>query len=141
MANEHQRTHILLIEDHAPDVFLVKEALKTRGITCELTHVRDGEEARSYLWGVASVDVAPDLIVLDLNLPKLEGLELLKIIRGRPCLAYTPVMVLTSSREPNDQDRAHRQGANAYITKPVGFHEFVRAVGNAAKQLLTARSS
>lgn len=141
MATEHQSTRILLIEDHEPDVFLVQETLKTSGIACELTQVKDGEEARAYLWRVASADVAPDLIVLDLNVPKLEGLELLKIIRGRPCLADVPVMVLTSSREPNDQDRAHRQGANVYITKPMGFHEFVRVVGQAVKQLLTARSS
>lgn len=140
MVNASQSTHILLIEDHEPDVFLVQEALKTSDITCELTHMNDGEEARAYLWRVASVEVAPDLIVLDLNMPKLEGLELLKIIRGRPCLADVPVMVLTSSREPNDEDRAHRQGANVYLTKPVGFQEFVRVVGNAAKQLLTARS-
>jgi CheY-like chemotaxis protein len=141
MATEHQRTRILLIEDHEPDVFLVKETLKTSDIACELTQLKDGEEARAYLWGVASAEVAPDLILLDLNVPKLEGLELLKIIRGRPCLAAIPVMVLTSSREPNDQDRAHRQGANVYVTKPISFHEFVRVVGTAVTHLLAARSS
>jgi CheY-like chemotaxis protein len=141
MANERGVVRVLLIEDHPPDVFLVKEALKTSGIACELTHVKDGQEARAHLENAASASVVPHLIFLDLNVPKMEGLELLKIIRGQPRFAEVPVAVLTSSRDQSDQDRAHRLGANVYITKPVDFLEFLRVVGSAAQQLLPGSGS
>ena len=141
MANEQGIVRILLIEDHEPDVYLVQEALKTSSIAYELTQVKDGEQARTHLMEAAHTDVVPELIFLDLNLPRLEGLELLKIIRGRPRFAGVPVVVLTSSREQSDKDRAHRLGADMYITKPIDFLEFMRVVGGAAKQLLTPPGS
>jgi CheY-like chemotaxis protein len=126
---------ILIIEDHAPDVYLVKEALRESGVSFELTQVNDGSAARVYLVEATSGGI-PDLIFLDLNLPKANGLELLRMIRSWPHLAHVPVAVLTSSNSPQDKENAYRLGANLFITKPAGLSEFLSAVGGAAKKLL-----
>lgn len=126
---------VLIVEDHAPDVYLVKEALRKSGVAFELTHVNDGNAARIYLIDVTSGGV-PDLIFLDLNLPKADGLELLRMIRTWPHLAKVPVAVLTSSSSPEDQERAYQLGANLFITKPAGLSEFLATIGGAATQLL-----
>jgi CheY-like chemotaxis protein len=128
---------ILIIEDHAPDVYLVKEALRASGVTFELVHLGDGIAARAYLTDVPGGAV-PDLIFLDLNIPKADGLDLLRMIRTGPHLAHVPVAILTSSSSPQDKERAYRQGANLFITKPSGLSEFLAAVGGAAKHLLAA---
>jgi CheY-like chemotaxis protein len=132
-----ETARVLIIEDHAPDVYLVKEALRASGLIFELTHVNDGNAARIYLIDVTSGGV-PDLIFLDLNLPKADGLEILRMIRTWPHLAHVPVAILTSSSSPEDKEKAYRLGANLYITKPAGLSEFLATVGNAAKQLLEA---
>ncbi len=124
---------VLIIEDHIPDVYLVKEALRSSGVIFELVHVDDGNAARLYV----SSGGVPDLIFLDLNLPKADGLELLRMIRTRPHLAGVPVAILTSSSSPEDRERAYRLGANLFITKPAGLSEFLAEVGSAAKRLLT----
>jgi CheY-like chemotaxis protein len=80
----------------------------------------------------------PDLIFLDLNLPKADGLELLRLIRTWPHLAKVPVAVLTSSSAPEDKERAYQLGANLFITKPAGLAEFLAAIGGAATELLRA---
>lgn len=131
-------SRILIIEDHGPDVYLVKEALRSSGVEFELTHVNDGNAARVYLIEAASGGT-PDLIFLDLNLPKTDGLELLRLIRTRPHLADVPVAVLTSSNSPADREKAVQLGADLFITKPAGLIEFLSTVGDAAKQLLSAR--
>jgi CheY-like chemotaxis protein len=131
---------ILIIEDHAPDVYLVKEALRASGVTFELVHLGDGSAARAYLTDVPSGGV-PDLIFLDLNIPKADGLDLLRMIRTWPHLAHVPVAVLTSSSSPQDKEQAYQQGANLFITKPAGLSEFLAAVGNAAKHLLAAEEA
>ncbi len=128
---------ILIIEDHAPDVYLVKEALRESGVSFELTQVNDGNAARIYLVEQTSGGI-PDLIFLDLNLPKANGMELLRMIRSWPHLAHVPVAVLTSSNSPQDRENAYRLGANLFITKPAGLPEFLSAVGGAAKTLLKA---
>jgi CheY-like chemotaxis protein len=128
---------VLIVEDHAPDVYLVREALRASGVAFELTHVNDGSAARIYLIDVTS-DGVPDLIFLDLNLPKADGLELLRMIRTRPHLAKVPVAVLTSSSSPEDRERAYQLGANLFITKPAGLSEFLATIGGAAAQLLRA---
>jgi len=124
---------VLIIEDHTPDVYLVKEALRASGVAFELVHVSDGNAALGYV----SSGGIPDLIFLDLNLPKADGLDLLKMIRTKPHLAAVPVAILTSSSSPVDRERAYGLGANLFITKPAGLSEFLAEVGNAAKQLLT----
>ena len=126
---------ILIIEDHAPDVYLVKEALRASGVPFELTQLNDGNAARVYLIEATSGGI-PDLIFLDLNLPKANGLELLRMIRSWPHLAHVPVALLTSSSAPQDKENAYRLGANLFITKPSGLSEFLNEVGGAAKQLL-----
>ena len=128
---------ILIIEDHAPDVYLVKEALRASRVTFELIHLGDGSAARAYLTDVPSAGV-PDLIFLDLNIPKADGLELLRMIRSWPHLAHVPVAVITSSCSPKDKEEAYRQGANLFITKPAGLSEFLAVIGGAAKHLLAA---
>lgn len=131
-------SRILIIEDHAPDVYLVKEALRSSGVEFELTHLDDGNAARVYLVDATSSGI-PDLIFLDLNLPKADGLELLRLIRTWPHLADVPVAVLTSSSSPADKEKAVLMGADLFITKPAGLSEFLSTVGGAAKQLLAAR--
>ncbi|HLK19635.1 MAG TPA: response regulator [Bryobacteraceae bacterium] len=131
---------VLIVEDHAPDVYLVKEALRASGISFELTQINDGNAARIYLIDATAGGV-PDLIFLDINLPKADGLEILRMIRSWPHLAHVPVAILTSSSSPEDKDKAYRLGANLYITKPVGLSEFLSAVGSAAKQLLTEHAA
>jgi len=128
---------ILIVEDHAPDVFLVREALRSSGVNFELTQIDDGNAARVYLTDAAGGSV-PDLIFLDINLPKVNGLEILRMIRTWPHLAQVPVAILTSSSSPEDKEKAYRFGANLYITKPTGLSEFLAIVGGAAKQLLEA---
>jgi CheY-like chemotaxis protein len=126
---------VLIVEDHVPDVYLVKEALRMTGLPIELIHVNDGTAARIYLIDVTTGGV-PDLIFLDLNLPKSDGLEILRMIRTWPHLAKVPVAVLTSSSSPLDKERAFQLGANMFITKPSGLSEFLSQIGGAATQLL-----
>jgi len=128
---------VLIVEDHAPDVYLVKEALRASGVPFELTQIDDGNAARLYL--IDATAGVPDLIFLDINLPKADGLEILRMIRTWPHLAQVPVAILTSSSSPEDKAKAYRLGANLYITKPVGLSEFLATIGGAAKQLLAAR--
>src|SRR5579871_38038 len=135
-----EMARVLIVEDHAPDVYLVKEALRASGISFELTQINDGNAARIYLIDATAGGV-PDLIFLDINLPKADGLEILRMIRSWPHLAHVPVAILTSSSSPEDKDKAYRLGANLYITKPVGLSEFLSAVGSAAKQLLTEHAA
>lgn len=130
---------VLIVEDHAPDVYLVKEALRASGVPFELTQINDGNAARVYLVDATGGGI-PDLIFLDINLPKADGLEILRMIRSWPHLAHVPVAILTSSSSPEDKEKAYRFGANLYITKPVGLSEFLSAVGGAAKQLLAERA-
>jgi chemotaxis family two-component system response regulator Rcp1 len=128
-------SRVLIVEDHVPDVYLVKEALRASGLSFELTHVNDGNAARVYLIDVTSGGI-PDLIFLDLNLPKADGMELLRMIRTWPHLAHVPVAVLTSSSSPADKEKAYQLGANLFITKPSQLSEFLATIGGAARQLL-----
>lgn len=116
---------------------MVKEALRASGVAFELVHASDGTEALGYV----SSGGVPDLIFLDLNLPKADGLDLLKMIRTRPHLAEVPVAILTSSSSPVDRERAYGLGANLFITKPAGLSEFLAEVGSAAKRLLRSESA
>lgn len=98
------RWKIVLVEDHDPDVFLIKEALNVHRIECDITHFSDSEEAVRRLCSrepETLIDV-PDLILLDLNMPRLPGIEVLKCIRGSKRLAAVPVAILTSSQSPID---------------------------------------
>jgi CheY-like chemotaxis protein len=126
---------VLLIEDHPPDVYLMKHALEITGMTVEVTHIDDGQSAKAHLRNYAAGET-PDIIFLDLNLPKVSGLELLRIIRMQHFLSAVPVAVLTSSSSPKDRNDAYRYGANLCITKPAGYVQFVNTVAGAARELL-----
>ena len=125
--------HIIVVEDNPADMILLREALTQHGISFQLKHYTNGEDAAKALAAAAQV---PDLILLDLNVPRLDGFDLLRIIRGNPVLARTLVGIFTSSQAASDKKRAEELGADAYIVKPPGYQEFVAAVGTAIAKLL-----
>lgn len=123
---------ILLVEDNPDDEALTLRALAKNRIANEIVVARDGVEALDYLFGTgtfAGRDVAllPQVILLDLNLPRLGGLEVLRRLRAEPATASVPVVVLTSSKEDRDLVDSYRLGANSYVRKPVDFVAFVEA--------------
>lgn len=128
-----KRVSIILVEDSAPDVMLVREALKTQHLDFLLDQYGDGEKAAR---AFAAMTAAPDLVLMDLNIPHIRGLELLRIIRASPLLKQTPVAILTSSETPSDRIQSQHSGANAYIVKPQGYYEFVDRVGTAVRDLV-----
>jgi two-component system response regulator len=124
---------ILLVEDNLSDVGLTKRAFEKHNIHNELVVVEDGQEALDYLFGrgaYADRDkaVIPAVILLDLKLPKVDGMQVLKIIRNHDLTKRLPVVILTSSREEQDIAMSYDLGANSYIRKPVDFHQFAEAV-------------
>jgi CheY-like chemotaxis protein len=135
MRTEIIALHILIAEDSIADVLLVKEALAACGLTAELQLCKDGEAALSAL---ARCDASnlPDLVIVDLNLPRVDGMDVLRYVRGLPIFDKTPVMVFTSSHVPNDRVEAERFGANVYVTKPPTLDEFLSTVGSAIYTLI-----
>lgn len=121
---------ILLVEDSASDVRLMEEALKEGKIAIDLKVVEDGEEALNYLTKQEPfTDVQnPDLTLLDLNLPKKDGREILKFRKADPALRVIPVIVLTTSKEEEDRFKCYNLNANCYISKPVDLEQFQRAI-------------
>lgn len=117
-----------MVEDSPDDEALILRALRKNNILNEVLVARDGEEATERLFGNGSVQ--PQVVLLDLKLPKVDGLEVLQRIRSDERTRFLPVVVLTSSREEEDVLRSYRLGANSYVRKPVDFAEFVQAVGN-----------
>lgn len=124
---------ILLVEDNPDDEALTLRALKKNNITNKVAVVRDGVEALDYLFGTGPYEgqeptVLPAVILLDLRLPKLDGLEVLKRIRAHPRTILLPVVILTTSKEEQDIINGYSFGANSYVRKPVDFVQFVEAV-------------
>jgi two-component system response regulator len=124
---------ILLVEDNPDDVALTLRALKKNNIANEVIVVGDGEEALAYLTGTGSyagrtVAVLPQVVLLDLKLPKVSGLEVLRAVRADPRTQLLPVVILTSSSEEPDIIASYQLGANSYIRKPVDFNQFLEAV-------------
>ncbi|WP_329113822.1 response regulator [Streptomyces sp. NBC_01465] len=117
---------LLLVEDDPADVMLIRGALAERGAARNLTQVEDGIAALEYLRDPAHAQ--PDLIVLDLNMPRMNGRELLAILKDDADLRAIPVVVLTTSAAPDDVTDAYRRHANAYVTKPVNLEDFEEAV-------------
>ena len=123
---------ILLVEDDLKDVELTMTGLAEYNLANEVVVARDGEEALDYLYRRGKYQDRPNgnpaVTLLDLKLPKLNGFEVLENIRSNENLKMIPVVVLTSSNEERDLMRSYKLGVNAYVTKPVDFHEFVNAV-------------
>jgi len=123
---------IVLAEDNANDVELTMTALRENHVVNEIVIVRDGAEALDYLYKRNKfVDRAghnPALLLLDLKMPKVDGIEVLRQVKSDVALKTIPVVVLTSSREEQDLVRTYDLGVNAYVVKPVDFHEFIEAV-------------
>jgi len=124
---------ILLVEDNADDEALTLRALKHNQIKNEVMVVRDGLEAVQFLFGEGSysgrdLDRMPQVILLDLKLPKLDGFEVLRRIRTDQRTRFLPVVILTTSNEEQDRAKGYGLGANSYVRKPVEFSEFIQAV-------------
>jgi CheY-like chemotaxis protein len=121
---------VLLIEDDPGDVLITREAFEHHKIHNTLRVARDGQEGLDYLYQRGSYEGAarPDLILLDLNLPKYDGHQLLEKIKSDPNLCHIPVVVLTTSAAEEDILRSYRLHANAYVTKPVGFEQFMNVI-------------
>ncbi|MBP7147393.1 MAG: response regulator [Acidobacteria bacterium] len=125
---------IAIVEDNRADVQLIEEALGERGIVHELRWYPDAERARSDLTGASAW--TPDLVLLDLNLPGVGGLELMRCLRREPHLARIPFAVMSSSDLPEAVREARRAGASRFIVKPATLDEFFGAVGGAISELL-----
>ena len=124
---------ILLVEDNPDDEALTVRALKKHNVVNKIVVARDGVEALDYLFGTGAhagrdMDVMPQVVLLDLKLPKLDGLEVLKRIRADPRTELLPVIILTSSKEEQDLINGYKLGANSYVRKPVDFEQFVTAI-------------
>ena len=123
---------ILLAEDSPQDVEMTLEALSRRHLINEVIVVNDGAQALDYLYSRGRFSGRapgnPVLVLLDLKMPKVDGLEVLRTIKSDDRLRTTPVVMLTSSREEQDVVRSYRLGINAYVVKPVDFHSFIEAV-------------
>lgn len=125
---------ILLVEDNPDDALLTLDALEANRVGNNVIVARNGVEALDYLFGegtYAGRDVMdmPAVVLLDLKLPKIDGLEVLRRIRANECIRLLPVVILTSSNEEEDRLKGYSLGANSYVRKPVDFDEFVRAAG------------
>jgi CheY-like chemotaxis protein len=124
---------ILLVEDDPDHAALTLRALKANRIANEVVLLKDGEEARDYLFGVGrfagrDASSVPELILLDLKLPKIDGLDVLRRIRADDRTRFVPVVVLTSSDQDEDVVRAYGLGANSFVRKPVDYEQFSRSM-------------
>jgi CheY-like chemotaxis protein len=124
---------ILLVEDNPDDEALTLRALRAAGVRYEVVVARDGVEALDYLFGTGrhagrDIGLLPQVVLLDLKLPRLDGLEVLRRIRSDERTRLLPVVILTSSTEDRDRIEGYRLGANSYVRKPVDFGQFAEAV-------------
>jgi two-component system response regulator len=123
---------LLLVEDSPRDAELILDALAAQHLANEVVHVRDGAEALDYLFRRGTFadrsDGEPALILLDLKMPKVDGMEVLRQIKANVTLRVIPVVMMTSSREEQDLMRSYQLGVNAYVVKPLKFSDFIDAV-------------
>ena len=124
---------ILLVEDNPDDEALTLRALKKNNISNQVIVARDGAEALEYLFGTGQysgrdANLTPQVVLLDLKLPKVEGLEVLRRMRANESTKLLPVVILTSSNEEQDRINGYDSGANSYVRKPVDFNQFIEAV-------------
>lgn len=128
---EHKFVEILLVEDSMDDAILTMRALKKCGLANSIYHVKDGTEALDFFYGKGKFTdrkELPKLVLLDLKMPKVSGIEVLSTIKSDPLLKAVPVVILTSSKEDPDVRKCYELGANSYIVKPVDSDNFFQAV-------------
>ena len=131
--NTSPEIEILLVEDSPHDAEMTLRALRKRNLANHIFHVKDGQEALDWLFGEGAYagrdpTCRPKVVLLDLKLPKVDGVEVLRAIRGDPRTHFLPVVVLTSSQEEKDLIATYELGVNSYIVKPVDFENFSTAV-------------
>ena len=131
--NHDDVVEVLLVEDNPRDAELTIRALKRHNLANQLFHVQDGAEALDFLFGRGKYEgrhanSAPKVVLLDLKLPKVNGLEVLRLMKEDPRLSTIPVVIVTSSAEDPDMESAYRLGANSYVVKPVQFDAFMEAM-------------
>ena len=118
---------VLLVEDNQDDTELTIRALRKFNLANHLLHLQDGEEALNFLFA-SHAGIMPKIILLDIKMPKIDGIDVLRKIKSDPYRKIIPVVVLTSSKEERDVIESYKLGVNAYIVKPVEFDKFVKAV-------------
>lgn len=131
--SQHAKKEILLVEDNPNDLELTMRVLKKHNVSTDIEVARDGEEALDYVFGTGKYEgrdpnFGPSVILLDIKLPKVDGLEVLKQIKADPRTRAIPVVLLTSSREERDIMLGYELGTNSYIVKPVDFEQFVESI-------------
>jgi CheY-like chemotaxis protein len=133
---------ILLAEDNYADVLLVQQALRAHDIGCELHVARDGEQALNYVthMGQPGGMPCPDLLLLDLNLPKADGAQVLREFRQHPECASTPVIIVTSSDAPNDRASVNQLGVSRYFLKPLDLDAFLQ-LGETVREVIAVEQS
>lgn len=132
---ENQEIEILLVEDNPSDAELALRALKKENLANRLVHLTDGAEALDFLFGLGkyegrAISNVPKVILLDLKMPKIDGLDVLQKLKSDPLTKSIPVVILTSSAEDPDIKKAYALGANSYIVKPVEFIKFSKVVAD-----------
>jgi two-component system, chemotaxis family, response regulator Rcp1 len=136
------RTQLLVIEDNPADIQLLRFALDAAGLNCELTLMEDGGEALAFFKaeGDQTLGARPDLVILDLNLPKYGGLEVLEAARANPRYSDLPILVFSSSSSPRERGRLEALGMARYFTKPADLQQYL-ALGDIIRDLLTETTS
>jgi CheY-like chemotaxis protein len=133
--NNYNEIEILLVEDNPNDAEMTIRGLNKYNLANNVTHVSDGEEALDFIYARAkykgrNIEIKPRMILLDIKLPKINGLEVLKIIKNDPETKMIPVVVLTTSTEESDMIESYKYGVNSYIVKPVDFEKFAESIRN-----------
>lgn len=130
MENYLRPIEILLVEDNEADIVLTKNALKTLKLQNTLSVCRDGEEGLDFLYkrGEYANAVTPDLVLMDLNMPKVSGMEVLEKIKNDPKLSMIPVIILSTSSAEKDVISSYQNHANSYIKKPIDFMKFIEVI-------------
>ncbi|GAA5534074.1 response regulator rcp1 [Deinococcus aluminii] len=127
--------HLLIVEDNPHDLELAQVALELSDVRCEVSVARDGQEALDVLRGSETL---PDLVLLDLNMPRVSGHEVLVAVKSDPALRQVPVVVFTTSDEPSDRQAARAAGADDYVLKPQHFEALIDTLGGLGRRWLTA---
>jgi CheY-like chemotaxis protein len=130
-----ERASIFLAEDSPADVYLFREALKAHGVECDLLVFDDGQAAMSFLHRAERDGPAPDMFVLDLNLPRIDGRAILKHLRDCSRFTGSPVLILTSSQNPEDREESVKLGANRYVQKAANVNDFLK-IGGIVKSMI-----